>query len=191
MPIPTPQGVPTPDPTDAEVEAGMRLVHPGLWAAWDELLRRLRVNLPRQIARKNAEHGFAQGRGIQVPKGFYRAPAIPDTKYLNTICVRLKSDHRPRAARTFETISHVEIFSIEDVARISEQVKTEEMRVALIYGVLHKYLAGCFNPQGQRVWNELIPGEVVDLPESPSEWQKYSGFVAGFDLIQRSDCGPF
>lgn len=182
---------PTPDPTDEEVDAGIRLAHPGLWAAWDELLRRLRVNLPAQIARKNAEYDFDPEHGIQVPRGYYRAPATPTSVYSNTICVRLRAGHRARAARTFETISQVEIFSIEDSVRISEQVRTEEMRVALIYGVLHKYLAGCFNLQGQRVWNELLPGDVTDLPDEPSEWQKYSGFVAGFTLIQRPDCGPF
>lgn len=176
---------PTPMPSAAQIDAGLRLVDAGAWAAEDALLELLEALLPPAIARANVRLGYHNGKGIKVPGLFRAAPTLPTDDYLNSICVRCHVEKEPDGLRAFQNVGTIEVFSIEERADAPRQARSAKQRAGLIYGVMLPFLGGFTTGDGVRVWSAMEPGLTTSLPDS---YAAYSGATAHFFFRQGPEC---
>ena len=177
----------SPNPTNSEIDDALTLVTGCAWAAELEVLRRLRENLPAHIARKNAQLNYSANKGILVPTHYVIAPARPTDEYVNVIAVRHSIDRTPHGTDTFLSTITLNVLSVEGPARISDQRVSALQRADLIGAILYQYLGGCWNDKGQKVWSSLYPAHPSqnDLPDG---WEKFSGIMLSFTLVQDEEC---
>lgn len=177
----------SPNPTDEEVDDALALLSLSVWAAEDEILRRLIDNLPLQIARKNAQFGYGANKGILVPSHYCIAPVRPTDEYLNCVAIRHRIDREPHGTDTFIARVNFDILTTEGPARINDQRTKSLQRSDLISAILHKYIGGCWNAQGKKCWSTLYPAHPAqsDLPDG---WEKFSGVMTSFMLVQDEEC---
>ena len=181
---------PTPDLQPAELNDALALVGQGVSFAWDEIIKRLERTLPGLIDAKNLEFGYADGKGILVPKAYGVAPAVASDDYINTVTVRITVDKTPNGTRAFLNEGNVEIFSVEKHATSRLQVETATKRAELIFAALQPCIGGCVNAAGKTVYAALIPRTCDPLPTAGG-WDKYGGALCRFDLIQDQSCNAW
>lgn len=181
---------PTPDLQVAGLNDALALVGQGVWAAWDEILKRLERTLPVLIEAKNAEFGYAPDKGILVPKGYGVLPESANDEYQNMILVGLRVDKTPNGGKAYLNECPLEIYSIEKKADSRLQLDRAAQRAELIFAALLPTQGGCVNGAGKLVYAGLIPQTQDPLPKAGG-WDKYGGALCRFGLVQDQACNAW
>ncbi len=172
----------TPSWTPEEVWANLQFVDGRVFCAFNEIIRRLRTELPAAIDYANAQLGYDEDSGILKPRGYYVAPTSELTdSYINTVIVGGESTTEVQHPGDFKNVTQVVVYSIHERFEIAEQYADSLDRSGLIRGILLRYLTGCVDPQDRPVWRQLEPTGVSPLPE---RYATYSGVAMRYTMVQ-------
>lgn len=173
----------TPKWTPAEVWGNLQDVDHRPFAAYNEIIRRLKDELPAAIDYANEQLGFAGKKGIVKPKenGYRVAPAVLTEDYINTIIVSGATSTEVQHPGDFKSVTQVVIYSIDAREEVKEQFEDTLSRAGLIRGILLRYLTGCIDPDGRPVWRVLEPTGVTALPD---RFAGYSGAALYYTMVQ-------
>ena len=171
----------TPNPTDAEFLAALSLVDTRLSIAINEILRRLKANMPSKIDFINTRLNYPAGKGIKKPAGYFLAPGILTDDYINTILVGAATSTTANSPRVFKNDSQITVYSIGRKIERDEQVDDSWDRSGVIRGILYHFLTECEDADGRQCWQLLEPSGVTMLPEP---WGAYAGTTSFFRMIQ-------
>jgi hypothetical protein len=140
--------------------------------------------LPGVIGYANTQLGYGVGHGIAHPAGYYVAPQTLTDDYLNSVIVSAKVATQAMSPGTFKNEAQIVVYSINERIEVREQIEDAFDRSGLVRGILYRYLTGCIDPQGRRVWRLLEPTGVSMLPEA---WEGYSGVACSYRMVQSPD----
>lgn len=159
------------------------LVDTRVSVAINEIIRRLKYDLPRKIDAMNTRLNYPNGKGIRKPAAdaYYPAPAVLVDKHINSVVVGASVDsvaHSPGIMRNEPTIM---IAVIDNRIEHPDQVTDTWDRAGIVKGCLYPYLHGCEDNQGRQCWTLLEPQSATVLPES---YNNFSGISLYYRLIQ-------
>lgn len=177
----------TGNPTDQEFLDGLQFVDQDATLVFDEIVRRLQLNLPAKIAALNTKLGYTAGYGIPIPAidDIKLAPAVYDDGNINSILVGASLQSAGTSPRVFKNMVQVTVFSIDADIRTSYQAKLVWQRARAIRGVLYHYVTGCTDDQNRKCWNILKPTGVMLLGNDATA--KYFGSQCTFEAVQQPE----
>lgn len=150
--------------------------------AVNEVLRRLGTELPDYIDYVNDQLGLGGDTAIVQPVGYYVAPERLLDGHMNSVLVGASVQKVAQGTRNFYSRITVTIYLVYERATVPEQINTAWDAAELVTQLLHQYLTGCVNPEGQVCWRSLSPQSYEQLP---SEWTDCSGVAMPFLLVQQ------
>lgn len=173
----------TTNPTDQEFLDGLQFVDNDATLIYNEVVRRLRLNLPAKIAAMNTKLGYVSGYGIPIPDvdDIKLAPAVYDDNSINSVLVGGSVKTVSTAPRVFKNIVQVVVFSIDADIRTSYQASLVWQRAAAIRGVLYHFLTGCVDDQNRKCWNLMKPQGVMLLGNDATA--KYFGSQCIYETV--------
>lgn len=175
---------PTVNPAaDNVLDVYLPLVGMGVGEAQQELVDRLKANLPGVITEYNTRNGLTGNRAIQpIEAGFHVAPAVLTEKYINSLLVGVAVETTPQGiGGAYKNEVEVVVYVIDRRVVIGEQVIQHWKRAELARACLHAFLHGCVNQDGRVCWRSLVPSGYSMLS---SDWsQEYSGVAANFRMV--------
>lgn len=176
------------NPTNEEFYDALRFNVPRISVPQGEILRRLEQNMPAKIAYLNDLLGYPEGKGIAVPKSYEPAPSPGMLDgCLNGIFCSVTVATSPNGARQFKTVAQVVVFSVDRQIEHPTQVQDALDRAGVAIGILQKWVNGCVDDKGRKVWRELSPaGHQLTLPQPYN--QNYSGSTALFTMVMDESC---
>lgn len=174
---------PTPDPTDTEFLETLCLVDGGVFPALQELVNRLKANIPAKTTALNARLGLTGDRAIPIPKpeSFGVAPRVLSDAYVNSVLVGGATTTREQGFDAFQNETQVVVYSIGARIEDVQQLQDAHHRAAIIRGVLYHFRSTTVDDSGRVVWRVLAPTGVSLLP---SPMDEYSGCACYFRMVQ-------
>lgn len=169
------------NPTDEQFYEALPLVDNRLSIALNEILRRLRDNMPAKIDYINTQLGHPSGKGIKEPNGYYLAPGILTDTYINTILVGAATSTVAGSPKTFKNETQIVVYSIGRKIEVMEQVDDAFDRSGVIRGILYHFLTGCEDADGRQCWQLLEPSGLSMLPEA---YANYAGVACYYRMVQ-------
>lgn len=170
----------TPDPTEEEFLDELPNVDNDPYAAQDELIQRLKLNLPARIATLNTLYGLSGDDVIRVPAAYRPAPAVWRDEFINTVSVGLSVEDEDYSPGLFKTTGNITVYSLEGrVDNSFQSVRSMWLRARAIRGVLYHFLNACRNADNVLVWQQLRPRGVVLLPSGT-----YWGVECRYSFVQ-------
>jgi hypothetical protein len=174
----------TPDPTEDEFFEGLTDVDGGVYAAMEEIVARLRINVPVKTDAFNARMGLTGPREVPKPKDYGITPGVMTDKHLNMVLVGCSTNTVAESPGIFRNESQVVIYSIAPRIEIEKQVKAAHHRAAIIRGIMLKFLTDCYDSEGRCVWRQLEPTGVSFLPQPYAD---YAGVACYYQMKQTPD----
>jgi hypothetical protein len=150
-------------------------------AAVNEVLRRLRTELPGYIDYANGQLGLSGDLVIPGPLGYYVAPERLLDEHLNCLLASASLQKVARGTQNFHNRIVLTIYLVYDRSTVAEEINTTWDAAELVAQVLHQYLTGCVNEAGQVCWRSLTPQVCERLPH---EWRNCGGVAMPYLLVQ-------
>lgn len=170
-------------PTDDEFFEYLPLVDSRVSVAFNEIVRRLKIDMPLKIAALNTRLGYPSGKGIKppAPDAYYPAPAVLTDKYLNSVLVGVAVSNQAHSPGVIRTEAQVVVYVIDRRIEHENQVTDAWDKAGVVKGCLYAYLTGCEDADGHQCWTLLEPTGTTALPESYGE---YSGVACYYRMVQ-------
>jgi hypothetical protein len=184
----------TPNPSDSQLREARFVASPNVAASLDELVARLRANLPREIALMNADYGWSGPEQIvAVPaKNIQRTAATPgagpNALIANSLLVGLTVESESIAPVTSKDKIAVSLYDVHGRVSIEQQWKPIERRLCAIRSVLYHFLVDCYDDEGRLCWKQLSFQNAVRLPKP---YENFAGFELRYQMTITPDAAQW
>lgn len=181
--------VATPAKTPAETLTNGVATGDRISVALLEIKRRLMEELPPLIAHANETRDLTGLLSIAPFKAVEIVPKDLTDQHMGKLLVGEDEESvETQGSRGFRSIGIVSLYLINEAWRIEEQYLSALDRASLIKLLMHNYLTDCIDPQGRKVWSELVPLPRKQLPE---KWRNYAGLTLPFQVLQSPGNDPW
>ena len=168
--------------TPAQKGAKAPLLGGRVSVALAELKRRLKTELPPQIAHQNEILGLTGNATIEAPKGYAIAPlGALAAGHVGHVLVGASIEKVPSGTRAFRNQVMLHVYLIGERAETETQTLQRHDLAEIVGITLYPYLVGCADESGRMCWRELVYRDSGPLP---GDWKQFSGLAMNFLLVQ-------
>jgi hypothetical protein len=175
----------TANPTNSELRAYRAEMCANTSKSIDEFLRRLRVNLPVEIALRNADEGWTGNDAIEavatnaIERANFPVGTSLTSIAINSVLVGLTTDAQILAPTALKRIVMVSVYDIHRKVDIPQQWKPIERRGDAIVTAMARFWEGCNDEDEVHCWTHLVFKSARILP---APYDKYAGQELVFQM---------